>query len=159
MGRLPLPSHHPSRRGVSELYASVLMVGVTISLGSIVVAAALGSIGQAQEGSSLGASLEESASGRELSLAYAAVLSSGSCPAYMGVTEGTAMTLAFFDYGAVGFTPVEFMINSTTYPGNYSAISPGTIGQYAISLGTCAHPTGQTLTAVDAEGDGVQVES
>jgi hypothetical protein len=141
---------------VSELYASVLMVGVTISLGSVLVAAALGSIGQAEGASSLGASLQQAASGRELSLTYVAVASSGSCPGYAGAREGTTMTLALFDYGADGFTPVEIIVNSTIYPGNYSALSPGIMGQYTVALGACAHSTGQTITAVDALGDEVQ---
>lgn len=144
---------------MSELYASVLMVGVTLSLGGVVVAAAIGSIGQAQGASSLGASLQESASGRELSLVYATVAWSGSCPTYVGEVEGTSMTLALFDYGAYGFTPVEIVINSTIYAGNYSAISPGNLGQYTISLGSCAHATGQVITAIDAEGDEVQVDT
>jgi len=156
----PLRSfRHPSHRGVSELYASVLMVGVTISLGSVLVAGALGSIGQAEGASSLGASLQQSASGRELSLTFLTIASSSSCPRYLRANEGTTMTLALFDYGAEGFTPVEIMVNSTIHPGNYSAISPGTMGQYAIALGACAHSTGQTITAVDAQGDEVQVAS
>lgn len=144
---------------MSELYASVLMVGVTISLGSVIVAAALGSVGQTQEASSLAASLQQSASGRELSLAYVAVAPSGACPAHGGTNEGTTITVALFDYGAAGFTPAEFVVNSTVYPGSYQPLLPGTMGQYTISLGACAHPAGQTITAVDAEGGEVQVES
>ncbi|MDG7007026.1 MAG: hypothetical protein JRN06_02140 [Nitrososphaerota archaeon] len=144
---------------MSELYASVLMIGVTISLGSVLVAAALGSIGQAQGAASLGASVQQSASGRELSLAFAAVAASGSCPAYRGGAEGTTLTLALFDYGASGFAPVEFVVNSTVYPGTYPALSPGTMGRYTVSLGSCAHSTGQTVTVVGSAGDEVQVES
>lgn len=144
---------------MSELYATVLMVGVTISLGSVLVAAALGSIGQAQGASSLGASLQRSASGKELSLTYIAVASSGSCPDYMGAAEGTQMTLALFDYGSNGFTPVEFIVNSTIHPGAYPGLSPGTMGQYTVNLGGCAHSSGQTVTVVDSEGDAVQVGS
>jgi hypothetical protein len=135
------------------------MIGVTISLGSVLVAAALGSIGQAQGESSLGTSLQQSASGKELSLAYIAIAPSGPCPAYKGAEEGTAMTVSLFDYGAVGFTPAEFVVNSTIYLGSYTAISPGTMAQYTVNLGSCAHSTGQTVTAVDSEGDEVQVES
>ena len=144
---------------MSELYATVLMVGVTISLGGVLVAAALGSIGQAQGASSLGASLQQSAAGKELSLTYLAVASSGSCPLYGGTAEGTEMALALFDYGSNGFTPVEFIINSTVYPGTYPALSPGTLAQYTVCLGGCAHSPGLTVTVVDSEGDGVQVGS
>jgi hypothetical protein len=144
---------------VSELYASVLMVGVTISLGSVLVAAALGSIGQAEGAASLGASLQQSASGRELSLTYDMVEPSGSCPRYMGATEGTTMTLALFDYGADAFAPVEIIVNSTIHQGNFSALSPGTMGQYTVALGSCAHAAGQTITLVDALGDEAQVAS
>ena len=135
------------------------MVGVTISLGSVLVAGALGSIGQAQGGSSLGASLELSASGKEISLAYVAVGASGSCPTYRGAGEGTEMTLALFDYGAVGFTPVEFVVNSTILQGSYPALAPGTMGEYVVNVGSCAHSTGQTVIAIDSEGDEVQVET
>ena len=135
------------------------MVGVTVSLGSVLVAAALGSIGQAQGASSLGASLQQSASGKELSLAYIATPASGSCPAYRGTAEGTVMTIALFDYGAVGITPAEFIVNSTIYQGTYPAMPPGSLGQYTVSIGSCAHSSGQTVTAVDSEGDEVQVES
>jgi hypothetical protein len=142
---------------VSELYASVLMVGVTISLGSVLVAAALGTIGQAEGATSLGESLQQSASGRELSLTFVTVASSGTCPSYMGADEGTTMTVALFDYGADSFAPVEIIVNATIYPGSYTALSPGTMSQYAVPLEGCAHSTGQTITVVDAQGGEVQV--
>jgi len=159
MDPLPLFFHHRPRRGVSELYASVLMVGVTISLGGVLVAAAMGSIGQAQSASALGASLLQSASGKELGIIYAAVASSGSCPTYRGVNEGTVMTVALFDYGSDGFTPAEFVVNSTMYAGSYHSLAPGAMGQFVLTLGSCAHSSGQTITAVDAQGDEAQFES
>ena len=144
---------------MSELYASILMVGVTVSLGSVLVGAAVGSIGQAQGASSLGASIQSSAYGRELSLVYIVVAPSGTCPPYRGVREGTELTLAMFDYGANGFSPAEFVVNSTVLLGTYPGLSPGTMGQYTITLGSCAHSGGQTVTAIDSEGDVVQVGS
>ena len=144
---------------MSELYASVLMIGVTISLGSVLVAADLGTVGQAEGASSLGASLQQSASGRELSLTFVTVASSGSCPRYMGSNEGTTMTVALFDYGADSFAPAEIIVNATIYPGSYPTLSPGTMGQFVVPLEGCAHSSGQTITAVDAQGEEVQVAS
>ncbi len=135
------------------------MIGATISLGSVLVAGALGTFGQVQGASSLGASLQQSSSGRALSLTYVAMSSTGSCTTYRGASEGTAMTVALFDYGAVSFVPVEIVVNSTVYPGTYPAVVPGTMGQFTVVLGGCAHSAGQTITAVDAEGDEVQFES
>ena len=131
------------------------MVGVTVSLGSVLVAAALGSVGQTQDASSVAASLRESASGKELSLVYASTPSSATCPA----NEGTALAFALFDYGSSGFAPVEFAINSTIYPGGYPAVSPGGMAQYAVVVGSCIHAAGQTVMAVDSQGDEAQFES
>ena len=147
------------RKGVSELYASMLMVGVTLSLGSVVLAAALGAFNQSAGAESMGTSLQESASGVQVSLVYAAVAPSGSCPAYGGAREGTSLSLALFDYGTVGFAPTELTVNSTVYQGSFPAVSPGAMRLYTITLGTCAHHSGQSIGAVDAEGDEVQFDS
>ena len=144
---------------MSELYASMLMVGVTVTLGSVLVASALGTMGQAQGALSLGGSLQQARAGRELSLAFVAVTPAGSCPAYRGVNEGTAITIALFDYGAEPFVPAALAVNSTIYPGGYAGVPQGGLAQYTVRLGSCAHPTGQTVTAVDAEGDEVQLGS
>lgn len=144
---------------MSELYATMLMVGVTLSLGSVVVAAAMQSFGQAQDSASLGTSLQASASGVQIGLVYVAVAPSGSCPAYQKYNEGTSMTLALFDYGATGFTPVELVVNSTIYQGSYPVMAPGTLARYGVTLGSCAHSSGLTMVAVDAQGDEVQLES
>lgn len=157
MALSPLSSGPARRRGVSELYASMLMLGVTLSLGGIVVAAAVGSFGQAEGSASMGAALQDSASGVQLSLVYAAVTPSGSCPGYRGGAEGTVLTVSLFDYGAVGFAPVEFIVNSTIYPGGYPEVPPGAMGQFVVSLGSCAHASGLTIVAADAAGDEVQV--
>jgi len=137
----------------------MLMVGVTLSLGSAVVVAAIGSFGEADSTASLGASLQESASGVQLGLVYAAVPSVGSCPVYQGANEGTSLTLALFDFGTVAFTPMEFVVNSTVYTGSYSIIIPSAMSQYVIILGTCAHASGLTIFVADAQGDEVQVGS
>lgn len=156
----PRPYSRPlNRRGVSELYASMLMVGVTLSLGSVVVAAALGTFGRAESSASLGASLQGTESGTQISLVYVSVKPSSSCPAYRGVPEGTLLTVYLFDYGGTPFSPSEFAVNSTVYAGNFSAMAPGGMGQYAVTLGSCAHPWGLTIVAADAVGDGVQFGS
>ena len=159
---MPLPPFSrkaTARRGVSELYASMLMVGVTLSLGGVVVAAALGTFGQAEGSASMGASLRESASGIQVSLAYATVASSMSCPVYQGVNEGTSLTVSLFDYGTVAFAPTDLIVNSTAYAGSYAPIPPGSMAMYVIGLGSCAHPSGLTIAATDAAGDEVQVAS
>ena len=137
----------------------MLMVGVTLSLGSVVVAAALGSMGQAEGSASLGAAVHESASGVQLSLVFVSVAPSGACPTQGGAEEGTSATLALFDYGSTGFAPAELMVNSTFYPGSYAPLSPGKMQEYPVLLAECAHPSGLTVLAVDAAGDEVQVGS
>jgi hypothetical protein len=137
----------------------MLMIGVTLALGGVVVAAAMGGIGQADASVAMGSSLQEAVSGMQLSLVYAAVASSGSCPTYQGVNEGTLLTVSLFDYGTASFTPSVFVVNSTIYPGNYSSMSPGMMNQYLIDLRSCAHGSGLTVVATDAGGGEVQVAS
>jgi hypothetical protein len=158
----PTPRFHlkaKPRSGVSELYASMLMVGVTLSLGSFVAAAAVSQFGLAGGSASLGASMEQSSSGVALGLVYVAVAPSVSCPVSGGYHEGNSITLALFNYGTTSFTPAEVAVNSTIYPGSYPAVAPGTLGQYAISLGSCAHGWAQTLLVLDSSGDGVELGS
>ena len=144
------------RRGVSELFAAVLMVGVTLSLGSLVVAAATAQFGLTSDSASLGASLRQGAAGTQLALIYDAVQPSGSCPAYRGYQEGTNLTLAVYGYGSEGFTPAGFVVNSTDYSGGYAAVNHGTLAQYSVALSECAHASGLTVMAYDASGDEVQ---
>ncbi|MDG7010989.1 MAG: hypothetical protein JRN57_02595 [Nitrososphaerota archaeon] len=144
------------RRGVSELYAAVLMIGVTLSIGSIVVVAATSQFDLASSSATLGASLREGAAETQLGLVYAAVRPSASCPAYRGYQEGTDLTVALYDLGETGFAPAGFVVNGTDYVGSYSALSPGALGEYALALGSCAHPAGLTILAYDAQGDEVQ---
>jgi flagellin-like protein len=144
------------RRGVSELYASLLMVGVTLSLGGAVVVAASSQFGLAANSASLGASLQQSSAGVQVSLVYAAVFPSGSCPTYQGVKEGTSLTVALYNYGAADFAPAELVVNSTAYQGGYGTLALGSLGAYTITLGACAHSSGQTVLAVDSLGDEVQ---
>lgn len=137
----------------------MLMVGVTLALGSVVVAAAMASAGQADGSASLGSYVQERAAGVQLSLAYAVVPPSGSCPTYQGGGEGTALTVSLFDYGTVPFTPEELAVNSTAYAGDFQTAAPGALAQYTLSLSSCAHPSGLTIVAVDAQGDEVQLET
>jgi hypothetical protein len=116
----------------------------------------VGSIGQANGALSLGSSLQEESSGEQLSLVYVAVTPSGSCPAYQGVSEGTSLAISLFDYGTAPFTPVEFVVNSTVYGGSYPDISPGTMSQYSIVLGSCTRSSGLSVAALDSRGDLVQ---
>lgn len=144
------------RRGVSELYAAVLMIGVTLSLGSIVVAAATSQFGLASDSASLGATLRQEAADTQLGVIYDAVQPSGSCPMFGGYPEGSTLTLAVYDYGSLGFTPAGFVVNSTVYAGSFGEVAPGTLAIYTLSLAGCAHPSGQTVLAFDSSGDEVQ---
>ena len=141
---------------MSALYAAVPMVGVTLSLGSMVVAAAPSQLGLGSDSASLGASLRQGAAETQLGLVYASVQPSSSCPTYGGYQEGTALTIALFDYGTKGFTPEGFVVNSTVYAGTFAQVGPGELGEYNLSLSGCAHPSGATVMAYDASGDEVQ---
>ena len=144
---------------MSELYASMLMIGVTLTLGSVVVAAALGSAGQADRSAYHGASVQRQGERVQLSLAYAAVQSSGSCPAYQGANEGDALSFSVFDYGTTGFTPSELAVNSTTFSGGLQPVSPGAMQTYTVALGSCAHAAGLTIFLADSRGDAFQFAS
>lgn len=133
------------------------MIGVTLSIGSVVVFAATNLFGLAGNSASLGASLQQSSAGVQLGLVYAAVPASGSCGAYQGFSEGTSLQVSLYNYGTVSFTPAEFVVNSTAYLGSYGAIGPGAMSLYSVSLGSCAHSSGQTILAYDSRGDEVQV--
>lgn len=132
------------------------MVGVTLSLGSLVVAAATSQFSLASNSASLGASLEQGAADTQLGLVYDAVHPSASCPAYRGYQEGTNLTLAVFDYGSQGFAPVGFVVNSTDYSVTAPQTAPGSLGTYSLQLAGCAHPTGLAILAYD--GSGVEVQ-
>ena len=149
----------PPRRGISELYASMLMVGVTLTMGGLVASAALGQFGLANSSSSVGASLDQSSADVMVGLVYLTVTSSGSCPIYEGYHEGATASLALYDYGSVGFTPAEVVVNGTAFPGTYSYLAPGTLGIFQLSLGLCARAPGQTVFLADALGDEVQLAS
>ena len=145
-----------TRGGVSELYAAVLMIGVTISLGSLVLAAASSQFGLAADSASLGSSLQQTSAEVQLGVVYVAVPPSGSCPLYQGFQEGTTLTVGLFDYGSAGFSPAGFVVNSTAVPGSYGTVVPGALGQFAVTLGSCAHHSGQVILAYDSAGDEVQ---
>jgi hypothetical protein len=135
----------------------MLMIGVTLSLGGIISIAALGQFGLATDQASLGSSLEQRSAGTQLSLVYASVTPASSCPSYRGEEEGTNLTVAVFDYGTVGSTPVEIMVNSTAHSGAYATVPSGGLAAYSVTLGTCAHGPGQSILLVDSVGDEVQL--
>ncbi|MDE1853619.1 MAG: hypothetical protein KGI38_07720 [Thaumarchaeota archaeon] len=145
-----------TRSGVSELYAAVLMIGVTISVGSLVVAAASSQFGLAADSASLGSSIQQTSAEVQLGLVYVAVPPSGSCPSYQGFQEGTTLTVALFDFGSAGFSPAGFVVNSTVVLGSYGTVGPGALGQFVVALGSCAHHSGLVILAYDSAGDEVQ---
>ncbi len=147
------------RPGVSELYASVLMIGVTLSVGGFVVASAMGQFGLIDSSASLAASLQQTSAGVQIGLSYVVVPSLGSCPPYGGNREGTSLTVALYNYGRADFTPAEFVVNSTIYRGSYSTLSPGDFSAYSFALAGCGHSSGLTIVVADSSGDVVQFES
>lgn len=153
------PLRPARRRGVSELFAAVLMIGVTLSLGGLVAAGAVSQFSLGTQSASLGAAAVQRSAGAQLSLAFAAVPQSASCPSYRGAEEGTTLLVGLFDYGSVPFDPAGFAVNSTVYTGTFGLVAAGGLAQLAIPLGTCAHRSGQTVVAFDAVGDEVQLET
>lgn len=137
----------------------MLMVGVTLALGSVVVAAAMGQFSRTADSASVGASLVESSQGVGLGLIYATTAPSGSCPTYGGAQEGEVLALSLYNYGAMPFTPAEILVNSTVYRSSLGTLDPGVLGTYTLPIDTCAHSAGQTILVVDSSGVGVQFES
>ena len=135
------------------------MIGVTLSLGSMVVAGATSQFGLASDSASAGAALSEGSAGTQVALVYSTVSPSSSCPSYRGTQEGPNLTLALYDYGAAPFTPAGFVVNSTPIAGGFPPLDPGSLVVFHIPLGVCAHPSGQTVVAFDAAGEEVQVET
>jgi hypothetical protein len=147
------------QKGVSELYASMLMIGVTLSLGSFVAFAALGQFGLAANSASLGAGLDQSSAEMQIGLVYAAVASSNSCPMSGGVHEGVSLSLALYNYGAASFLPSDLLVNATAYSGTFGAIGPESLGLYTVALVGCAHSSGQSVVVADSSGDEFQIVS
>jgi len=149
-----------SRHAVSELYASLLMIGVTLSFGGFVAAAAINQFNLSTYSGSLAASVQQASAGKQISYLYFTVTpGSGSCTAvYMGVAEGKATTLGLYNYGSAGMNPTEIFVNGTLqYTGSgFGNIAPAGMTTYTLILSTCAHPSGQTVLLVDAYGDEVQ---
>ena len=159
------------RVAVSELYATMLMVGATLSFGGLITAAAVGQFSASANGDSLAASAQQASAGKQVSLVYGTVTAgSGGCTAtYKGpdgnsYTEGRSYALALDDYGSVSFTPVEVFDNGTLLAvGGYPTISAAQPGQSSspvsitLTLASCARPSGQTFLLIDASGDEVTI--
>ena len=148
------------RPGISELYAAVLMVGVTISFGGFVAASAIAHFGSASQSSALASSLQDQSVGKQVSLVYGTVPNpgSGGCRTlYGGFAEGTGYVLVLFNFGTTAFTPAQILLNGTLLSGGpYAALPPGQMAAYSLTL-SCAHPSGQTFFLIDSVGDVVQV--
>jgi hypothetical protein len=139
----------------------VLLIGVTLSLGGLVTAAAVSQFGLQSNSASVAGSVADASAGKLVSLVYATVApGSGGCSTiYQGTADGTSFTVVLFDYGNAKFAPATIVVNSTQYSGPYVALQPGGMAQYSLTLGGCAHPSGQTLLIEDLTGDEVQVET
>lgn len=144
---------------MSELYASMLMIGVTLAVGAAVVFAATNQFSLATGAEAVGSSLQLSSSGAQVALVFASVSPSGSCPLYLGENEGTTLVLALYNYGTTRFAPAEVVVNSTVYAGGYSVVFPGEMVTYALALGSCSHASGLAILMADPGGDVAQFGS
>ena len=158
-----------ARRGVSELYSSILMVGVTLVFGGIVTSAAIGQFNGSTTAGALGVQEQEASAGKQVSMVYGTVVpGSGGCTStYKGpdgkpYAEGRTYLLALYDYGDTSFSPYEVFDNGTLLAvGGYSTITAAAGGgapapvQNALALPSCAHPGGQTFLLIDSAGDEV----
>lgn len=156
-------------RAVSELYASVLMIGITLSFGSIVASVAVGQFQSSTEGASQAVFAQQASVGKQITLVYGTVVQgSGGCTAtYIGpdgaaYLEGKSYVLVLYDYGSASFAPAEVFDNGTLLPsGGYSTILAHGSGPVSNSLAltACARPSGQTFLLVDVSGDELTVET
>ena len=159
----------PFRPAVSELYSSVLMIGVTLVFGGIVTSAAVGQFNGSTSGGALGVQEQEASAGKQVSIVYGTVVAgSGGCTStYEGpdggsYAEGKTYLLVLYDYGSVSFTPYEVFDNGTLLAvGGYSTVSaqsggdsPGPVSN-TLALPSCAHPGGQSFVLIDEAGDEV----
>jgi hypothetical protein len=148
------------RTGVSELYAAMLMIGITLVFGGFVTGAAISQFGLASYSASVGAAVQEASVGKLVSFVYGVASPSGSCPVHGGVNEGTAYTIALYNYGTANFTPIEVFFNGTLYTGGgYGIVPTASLTTFTLTLSSCAHSSGQTVLLVDAHGDEVQFET
>ena len=142
------------RRAVSELLATMMMIGVTLSVGGYVTVAAINQFNLAENAASLAALVQQQSAGKMISLVYSTVAPSGSCPAYGGSSEGT-LTLQLYNYGTAAFTPTEAFDNGTLYSGTGS-LAPGSMAAFTFTSPSCVHPSGQTILLVDSYGSEIQ---
>jgi flagellin-like protein len=150
------------RRGVSELYASLLMLGVTVSLGSVATGLITNQFSLTATAVGAGASLGESAAGVQLSFVYATVAPSARCPANGIAPEGNVLAFTVFNYGSTRFTPVVIAVNGSLYSPPFPTVEPGGMATFRLALttpGTCAHSWGQTVLMADSTGDDFQLET
>ena len=153
------------RRAVSELLATMMMIGVTLSVGGFVTVDAINQFSLAQDSASTAALVQQASAGKLVSLVYDTVTQgSGGCTAaYEGYTEGVTLTVALYNYGTVVFTPSEVfdnatLVSSSNWSGAPSSnVTPGGMTTFTMALASCAHPSGQTLLLVDSYGDEVQL--
>jgi FlaG/FlaF family flagellin (archaellin) len=142
------------RRAVSELLATMMMIGVTLSVGGYITMAAINQFNLAENAASLAALVQQQSAGKLVSLVYSTVTPSGTCPAYGGHSEGT-LTLELYNYGTTTFAPSEAFDNGTLYAGTGS-IAAGSMGAFAFASPPCVHASGQTILLVDSYGNEIQ---
>lgn len=128
------------------------MIAVTVAFGSYISYAAITQFNQAGNAAGNAAANQQQASSELLSFVYTSVVQgSGGCStSYQGVTEGTSLTLAFYNYGTTPFNTGVTYINGTAYSGiGVSQIPAGTYISWTLTMGSCVHSTGQSIVLTD----------
>ena len=144
---------------MSEIFASMLMIGATLTTGALVVAAAMGQAGLENAAASSGAAAAQYTAGVQLALIYLVVNPSSSCPVFAGNHEGTNLTFAIYDYGSQSFSPAFVAVNGSEYFATYAPVAAGGLVVFDLHLGACAHASGQTLLVADGRGSATQFAS
>ena len=108
------------RRAVSELLATMMMIGVTLSVGGFVTVDAINQFSLAQDSASTAALVNRLRRGSSFhwSMMPSRRGSGGCTAAYEGYTEGVTLTVALYNYGTVVFTPLEVFDNATLVSGS-----------------------------------------
>ncbi|MDG6918612.1 MAG: hypothetical protein JRN62_04150 [Nitrososphaerota archaeon] len=150
------------RYAISELFAALMIVAITLSFGSVVTYSAMNYFGLADSAAQQSANTQQQAASKLISLVYANVVpGSGGCVAsYGGVEEGTILDLGFYNYGSAQFNTAVVYLNDTFYSGyGFSPLAPGNFTTWQLTTVSCMHSSGQTLLISDSSGAEVQIET
>ncbi|MDG6933109.1 MAG: hypothetical protein JRN68_00250 [Nitrososphaerota archaeon] len=150
------------RHAISELFAALMLVAITLSFGSFVTYSAINYYGLSDLAAQQAANSQQQAASKLISIVYANVVpGSGGCvTSYNGVVEGTILDLGFYNYGSAQFNTAVVYLNDTFYSGyGFSPLAPGNFTTWQLSTLSCIHASGQTLLISDSSGSEVQLET